>query len=258
LRNSNSPRKSNNRQGGLCNSLTFSSKAHVNKFPDVRVLTTLIGFAIFGVLISTLRQTPFMLPVDLYLVAWHEAMHAVGAWITGGTVHGIEVRAGDGVTRTSGGFFPITSMAGYIGTSLWGAALLASARRPKLIWPLRVVTVALPALAMIFGNGIGLNLLLVIAIGAGLFFVWRQFPSAVTFVVSGLFASESWRDVQMYLFSIPGQTDAGILAKHLGMGFLTLPIALTMAVLSLLIWWTAFRYSHVALPGDAPPLRSTT
>lgn len=223
----------------------------MNNLHGVKVLATLVGFAAFGIVVSYLRQTPFMAPVDLYLIAWHESMHAAGAWLTGGSVHSIEVRARDGLTTTSGGFFPLISMAGYIGTSLWGAGLLASARRPNLIWPMRVMTVALPPLAMIFGHGIGLSLLAVIAISVGLFFVWRKSASVVTLIVSGLFASESWRDVEMYLFSIPGQTDAGILAKYLGLPFLTLPIALSMAVMSLLIWWTAFNYAHPQLPNSA-------
>lgn len=222
------------------------------------VLPTLLGFVAFGMLVSYLRQTPLMAPVDLYLIAWHETMHAVGAWVTGGSVHSIEVRARDGATFTSGGLFPIISMAGYLGTSLWGAGLLASARRPKLIMPMHIVTVALPPLAMVVGNGISLSLLLVIAISVGLFFVWRRFPAVVTLIVSGLFASESWRDVQMYLFSIPGQTDAGILARYLGLQLLTLPIALMMATLSLLIWWTAFRYARVRAPRPRTNARITT
>jgi hypothetical protein len=221
----------------------------LNKLLDVRVLPTLLGFIAFGILVSYLRQTPLMMPVDLYLIAWHESMHALGAWLTGGSVHSIEVRPRDGVTWTSGGWFPIIAMAGYIGTSLWGAALLLTARRPKLIGPMHVLTVALPPLAMLLGNGIGLSFIAVIVISVGLFFLWRKFPGPVTLLVSGLFASESWRDVQMYLFSIPGRTDAGILAKYLGLPLLTLPIALCMAVLSLLIWWTAFRYAHIPFPG---------
>ncbi len=227
----------------------FNPGAHAKKLIDVRVIPTLLGFIVFGMLVSYLRQTPLMVPVDLYLIAWHEAMHAAGAWLTGGAVHGIEVRWRDGLTLTSGGFFPAISMAGYIGTSLWGAGLLASVRRPALIAPMRIMTIALPPLAMLLGNGISLSLLAVIAISAGLFFAWRRFPVPVTLVVSGLFASESWRDVQMYLFSIPGKTDAGILANYLGLQLLTLPIALFMAVLSLLIWWIAFRYAHVQLGG---------
>lgn len=227
---------------------------HARKLFDVRVIPTLLGFVVFGLLVSYLRQTPLMAPVDLYLIAWHETVHAVGAWITGGSVRGIEVRARDGVTWTAGGFFPIISMAGYVGTSLWGAGLLASTRRPNLISPMRIVTIALPPLAMLVGDGVSLSLLAVIAISVGLFFAWRRFPVPVTLVLSGLFASESWRDVQMYLFGIPGKTDAGILATHLGVQLLTLPIALLMAVMSLLIWWIAFRYTHVQVART----RSTT
>jgi hypothetical protein len=224
----------------------------VNKFHGVKVLATMLCFAAFGVIVSYLRQTPFMAPVDLYLIAWHESMHATGAWLTGGSVHSIEVRWRDGLTTTSGGFFPVIAMAGYVGTSLWGAGLLASARRPQLIWPMRILTVVLPPLAMLFGHGLGLSMAAVIGISVGLFFVWRVFPGVVTLIVSGLFASESWRDVEMYLFSIPGQTDAGILAKYLGLPFLTLPIALAMAVMSLMIWWTAFKYAH---PQGSPAVR---
>jgi hypothetical protein len=209
-----------------------------------RIAATLACFVLFGVAVSYLRQSPLIMPVDLYLIAWHESMHAAGAWLTGGAVHSIDVRAHDGATMTSGGVFPVISMAGYVGTSLWGAGLLAGALRPALIWPMRIVTVALPPLAMLFGHGIGLSWLAVVAVSAGLFVVWRRYPSIVTLIVSGLFASESWRDVQMYLFSIPGQTDAGILARHLGASLWTLPIALAMAMLSLLIWWSALRYAH--------------
>jgi hypothetical protein len=230
--------------------------AHARKLVDVRVVPTLLGFVAFGLLVSYLRQTPLMIPVDLYLIAWHESMHAAGAWLTGGSVHGIEVRARDGLTYTSGGFFPIISMAGYVGTSLWGAALLASARRPKLILAMGLMTISLPPLAMLIGGGIGLSLLAVIGISVALFFAWRRFPMPVTLIVSGLFASESWRDVQMYLFSIPGKTDAGILAKYLGLQLLTLPIALVMAVLSLLIWWIAFRYAHVQIGSRGAPART--
>jgi hypothetical protein len=218
--------------------------ATVLRWPAARVLPTLLGFVLFGIVMSALRQTPLMAPVDLYLIAWHESMHALGAWLTGGSVHGIEVRARDGITWTSGGWFPVISMAGYVGTSSWGAALLAGARRPRLITPMHMVTVALPPLAMVFGHGIGLSLLAVMAISVGLYFVWRKFPAPVTLAVSALFASESWRDVQMYLFAIPGRTDAGILANYLGIQLLTLPIALSMAVLSLVIWWTAFNHAH--------------
>lgn len=149
----------------------------MNKFQEPRILSTLLCFAVLGVVAAYLRQSPFMAPVDLYLVAWHEGMHAIGAWISGGSVHSIEVRARDGATWTSGGFFPLISVAGYIGTALWGAGLLASARRPRLNWPMGILTVVLPPLAMLVGNGISLSLFAVIAIGAGLFIVWRKFPS---------------------------------------------------------------------------------
>ena len=218
---------------------------HARKLFDVRVIPTLLGFVVFGMLVSYLRQTPLMAPVDLYLIAWHETMHAVGAWLTGGSVQGIEVRARNGATWTIGGLFPIISMAGYIGTSLWGAGLLASTRRPHLISPMRIVTIVLPPLAMLVGEGISVSLFAVIALSGALFYVWRKFPVPVTLVLSSLFASESWRDVQMYLFAIPDKTDAGILARHLGVELLTLPIALLMAVLSLLVWWVALRYAHL-------------
>jgi hypothetical protein len=217
---------------------------------STRVFVTLTGFALFGIAVSYLRQTPLIAPIDLYLIAWHETMHAAGAWLTGGAVHSIDVRAHDGATTTSGGFFPIIAMAGYVGTSLWGAGLLASARRPGLIWPVRLVTVALPPLAMVVGHGLGLSWIAVIVVSAGLFYVWRVFPAVVTMIVSGLFASESWRDVEMYMFAIPKQTDAGILARHIGLEMLTLPIALTMAVMSLVIWWTAFKYAHPRLASE--------
>lgn len=224
----------------------------------VRPSVLFAGFVVFGLLIPMARQTGLLLPLDLYLVAWHESMHALASWVTGGHVLQITVRAHDGVTTTSGGIFPVVSMAGYLGTALWGAVLLLFSRARNVQPILRAVTVGLPPLVMLFGNGLGLSLLMVVLMSVALSVAWGSRPFITTLFISAFFASEAWKDVEVYLIQIPGQTDAGILAGYLGLPFMTLPIALFMAIVSALIWWFAIRRTLARSPNTSSPHAGAT
>lgn len=62
----------------------------------------------------------------------HELSHALAAVLTGGSVANIHVfSSGNGVTLIGGGMPLIYGSAGYIGASLFGAAMIAMSAKPK-------------------------------------------------------------------------------------------------------------------------------
>ena len=72
-------------------------------------------------------------PIRLFVTFLHEFGHAAGAIITGGEVRHIRIdpNAG-GVTQSAGGSRAITIMGGYIGSAIFGNALVyIGARKEK-------------------------------------------------------------------------------------------------------------------------------
>lgn len=73
-----------------------------------------------------------LLPFDYLNTHLHELCHAVVCCLTGGKVDHIMVYMnGEGVTFTWGGLDPAIQMAGYLGSSLIGAAMIASMNTQK-------------------------------------------------------------------------------------------------------------------------------
>jgi hypothetical protein len=71
-------------------------------------------------------------PVRLFVTLVHESAHALAAVMTGGSVAYIQIQPdGSGVTATRGGLVPLISSAGYVGTVLYGSALLLWCRDPR-------------------------------------------------------------------------------------------------------------------------------
>lgn len=208
-----------------------------------KLLLSAVIFIGVGVSVSLARHMAWFVPVDLYLTAWHEAMHASAAWLTGGSVHDIDVHAGHGTTTTSGGIFPIISMAGYVGTALWGCTLLASLRVTALREPLKWLTLTVPCVVMLLGGGFGVSFLLVLAISIVVGVLWHRVGHWTGLGLSVVFASESFKDIQVYLVQSPYETDAGILANFLGLPLLTLPIALGLAGLTLVVWCLVLKWT---------------
>ena len=72
--------------------------------------------------------SPLLVPFRLFVTLIHEFGHALAAVLTGGHVLEIMVRLdGSGLTLVEGGNLFITASAGYLGSSLFGAALLLAA-----------------------------------------------------------------------------------------------------------------------------------
>ncbi len=60
----------------------------------------------------------FLYPFKLFVTTVHEACHALVTRLTGGNVQMISISPDEsGLTLTSGGFRPLISMAGYLGTA---------------------------------------------------------------------------------------------------------------------------------------------
>ena len=116
-------------------------------------------------------------PLRLFVTFIHEGSHALAALLTGGHPAQIAVQPdASGVTYSFGGWGLLIVMAGYLGASAYGAAMLALARRPSaarfILGVSGAVVLLLDALLVrnLFGFGWG------ILIGAGLALAARRLP----------------------------------------------------------------------------------
>ncbi|EGN96286.1 hypothetical protein SERLA73DRAFT_185956 [Serpula lacrymans var. lacrymans S7.3] len=92
--------------------------------------TTLIVAGCYIVAIAILWHVPFLswiiYPFKLLTVGFHEMSHAITGVLTCATIHSVELDPDEGgETRMSGGIPWITLPAGYLGSSLIGACLIA-------------------------------------------------------------------------------------------------------------------------------------
>lgn len=95
---------------------------------------TLVGSAVLTACLLLLPLgRAILVPVHLLGTHVHEAGHALAALLTGGSVGAIVVRAdGSGVTPVAGGWPIVVASAGYVGTMVTGAALVAAGAKAKL------------------------------------------------------------------------------------------------------------------------------
>jgi len=137
-----------------------------------RKLTFVAGFAIYFAALWLLWDTPAIYPLKIFVVMLHEISHGIASLATGGTIDRIvlDPRQG-GACHCGGGNAFLTLSAGYLGSLLWGVALLAlaGARRISNATLLTVIgglVVLLTALyvrngfGLLFGLGFGSALLI--------------------------------------------------------------------------------------------------
>ena len=86
------------------------------------------GFVVYFVLLWTLWETPVAYPLKIFVVLLHELSHAIAVWSTGGEVQRITLdpRQG-GATWVTGGSAFLALSAGYLGSLIWGSALVVAA-----------------------------------------------------------------------------------------------------------------------------------
>lgn len=185
-------------------------------------------------------DTPLIKPFRFFVVLVHEVNHAVAALITGGEV--LEIRTHwdeSGHTRTKGGFFPLISAAGYVGSALWGALLVHTSLYPQAQ---RLVLLCIGAACVgmtlrytplaeggvDFALGIGGGLILCIMACKS-----RRLASIGAVWMGVMLCLYSLYDFRTDLWHHPEQTDAGLLSAHWGLDPLQVPY---LAYLIALIW----------------------
>ena len=221
--------------------------------PDRRKdLVWILGFAVVTVL---LWHTPVLFPLRCFVVLVHETGHALAALLTGASVSHLVVRPDEsGEVMYSGGWPVIISAAGYVGSSLLGAVLLALTAYPRshrmATAVLGAVLIGVTLLYVPFQNAFGFALGL--TWGAGLLHLgikaYTWLPRFVNFLAVMLcfYAVYDFGD---FLLGDPMRTDPGILAKHLGLPFLAWPIGILWVIMSL---WMMYRGGRVAFGLDSP------
>ncbi len=93
-----------------------------------RKLTFLAGFAVYFATVWLLWDTPAIYPLKIFVVMLHEISHGIASLATGGTIEKIVLDPQQGgACHCGGGNAFLTLSAGYLGSLLWGVALLALA-----------------------------------------------------------------------------------------------------------------------------------
>jgi len=199
------------------------------------------GLLAFGLLTVFLWRSVVLLPLKLMVVLIHEVWHALAAILTGGKVEEIRLAADQsGLTRYRGGSYVVTSSAGYVGSSLTGAALLWASARPRIapfvLGLLGVLLLGMTLLYVPLRNPFGFAFGLIA--GALLLFAatWRsQILMVVVMGLAVMCCLYSVYDFGDYLLGDAASTDAGLLASYLGLPFLAIPIGVGWSLLSLWI-----------------------
>lgn len=97
--------------------------------PFLTVAIALLALALF--------DTPAVYPLKLFVVFLHELSHGLAAVATGGSIVRIELTTNEaGLCVTRGGSRVLILNAGYLGSLVWGAALLVLGARTRLDRPL--------------------------------------------------------------------------------------------------------------------------
>ncbi len=127
-------------------------------------------------------------PIRLFVTYVHEICHAMAAVLTLGWPHEIEIYADtSGVTWTTSGISLVISSAGYVGTTVIGAALLLLAARRATVRPALVATGATLVVAALWLGGNVLAWVSGLGIGAALVAIGlKASPRVARFALSFL------------------------------------------------------------------------
>ncbi|KAF9068320.1 peptidase M50B-like-domain-containing protein [Rhodocollybia butyracea] len=188
--------------------------------PNATQRTTLIVAGCYILVIGILWHIPFLswiiYPFKLLTVGFHEMSHAFMGLLTCASIHSIELDPDEGgATRMSGGIPALTLPAGYLGSSLIGAALIACgfdtnaskvasivlavfflftlwwARRDWLTWVLILGMTGLIVLFWFVAGGVALRyLVLFIGVMSCLYCLWDIIDDTISRKVNSSDASQ--------------------------------------------------------------------
>jgi hypothetical protein len=119
----------------------------------------LLGLGAFYIVLWLLWATPVVYPLRIFVVLLHELSHAIAGVATGGTIDRIVLHADEGgATYVRGGNAFVILSAGYLGSLLWGLALIElgrakarTARRTMYVLAITVLLAAVLFIRNIFG-----------------------------------------------------------------------------------------------------------
>jgi hypothetical protein len=204
-------------------------------------LKDLGAFALYFIALWFLWDTVVVYPLKIFVVLLHETSHAFAALATGGTVERIVLDPQQGgACYCPGGNAFLTLSAGYLGSLLWGGAILLAARsrrvRPGLITGiLGVLTLGLTLLYVRSGFGFAFGLVFA---GALLLASRRASPSVNRMVATVLGLTSvlyAILDIKSDILDRPHlRSDAAMLGELTGIptmvwGFIWITAALALA-----------------------------
>lgn len=211
----------------------------------------LIMFGFVFISIFLLKDLEYLKPLFFYITSIHELCHGLMAVLTGGSIKEFDLYSSGGHTISGGGMPILISLAGYIGTTFIGALLIYLSDKKIL---LRIFLLIFSICVIIsyflyiksFFSMFFLSTLIIS--GLIIYLSLTKFVHYVGLILGSVFIIDSFSDAKVYLFSkILGQsdiiykTDAGILARYLGLEFLALPIALSIFLINMFILYYLFK-----------------
>jgi hypothetical protein len=147
-------------------------------------LTVALWFLPFGNFITY--------PIRIFVTLVHEGGHALAAIATGGSVGRVMLDwGGSGVTETRGGLSVLIASAGYLTTTIFGAALLLFLRRPRNSRATSFITAGLLLCLTVFFAGNVAAWLTGLALGAALLILAVKGATGVTHLVMSFLGVQS-------------------------------------------------------------------
>lgn len=165
-------------------------------------------------------ESPYMLFLKVFVVYLHELSHALGALLTGGHVLEMAVEWDEsGFTKTQGGNFLVIASSGYLGSILWGFAMLNASFAGKFYRALSIAIGFLFIAAAFFflPNALVSFYYFSLVWGFALLLLPIFFPRltrVVLFFLGGLTSLYALYDLGDFFRGDILQTDAGIIASH--------------------------------------------
>lgn len=205
----------------------------------------IISFIVFFIFKDSLLFSP----ITFYITSVHEVCHAIATILTGGEVIELNLHNKGGFVTSSGGFYPLIRLSGYLGTAIISVTMLYFSKSEILI----NIYFIFFSLTIILINIIFINSYFNIYFFSSLFIscmilisVKFNFTRYIGVVLSSLFAVDSFQDIRNYLmFKLVGlnnsKTDAELLAEYFNLGWFSFIFALIFSILTIYIYYKMFK-----------------